>query len=104
MAEMYYSHATCRVRPGNEKKFLEAWKQMADEFRALPGPPLEGHLIQSASDPARYYAWGLWHSEHDIEATLTNPRAVDAVNRVRILCSEFDRQICRQVEEVLVEQ
>jgi quinol monooxygenase YgiN len=104
MNEPYYTHAVCRVIPGNETKFVEAWKRMADEFRALPTPPMWGRLIQSTDDPKIYYSIGAWHNMSDIDASRKLPRAVDAMNKVRDLCTEFNRVACKQIVEVTVEQ
>lgn len=104
MTESFFTHATYRVKPENDLKFHEAWKRMVDEFMTLPAPPMWGRLLRNAEDTTLYYAIGAWHSERDIEATRSNPAAVDAINRVRELCTHMDRVVCRQLDEIMVEQ
>lgn len=103
MTDQFFTHATYRVKPENDQKFQDAWKHMTDVFQTLPSPPLWGRLLRNTEDRTLYFAIGAWQSERAIEATRTLPSAVDAINNVRALCTQMDRVICRQLQEITSE-
>lgn len=83
-----YTHATWRVRPGEEEAFVRAWSELADAFTALPRRPLWGTLIRSTADPTVFCSFGPWRSAEDVAAMRADPAAQRALERVRSHCLE----------------
>ena len=89
MAEMAYTLASWRVKPGHESEFVEAWKAVGKTFRELPRPPSgKGTLIQSVTDPALYYSFGPWSNSDDIVAMREDADAQKSMRRAMNLCTE----------------
>jgi heme-degrading monooxygenase HmoA len=98
--EKFYTHGMWRVKPDREKEFIAAWKAMGDVFLGLPNVETHGTLIQSLSDPTLFYSFGPWSSLEDIQAMRSDPKAQEALARVRELCDEASPGTYRVVGKV----
>lgn len=96
----YYTHAEWRVRPGEEAKFIEAWRALSASFAALAARPLWGTLLQSQREPGLFYSFGPWASLADIEAMRGDPAARDAIEKVSALCEQATPGMYRLVAHV----
>lgn len=101
METRVYTHALWQVRQGMEDEFVEAWAEMGAVFTSLPKPPVgPGTLIRSTTDPLRYYSFGPWRSAEDVAAMRDDPRARDAMERIRALCTEAAPGLYEVVREI----
>lgn len=100
MSETAYTLAMWRVKPGQEREFIKAWKALGQTFRALPRPPVgTGVLIQNLTDPSIYYSFGPWLNADDITAMRENPAAQESIRRLLDLCTEATPAAYRLVAE-----
>lgn len=89
MSEVVYTLGAWRVKPGKERDFVAAWKELGRVFNQLPQPPCgKGTLLQSMADPLLYYSFGPWRSVEDIEAMRASPNAQESIGRLVALCSD----------------
>ena len=102
MEPEYYTLAVWRVQPGRDAEFVEAWKGLGEAFAGLHRRPVWGTLLQSLLDPSLYYSFGPWRSLEDIEAMMSDPRAQEAIQRVRDLCVEATPGPFRMIAHVEV--
>jgi heme-degrading monooxygenase HmoA len=100
MEGQYYTHALWRVKTGQEERFVEAWKALAQVFSGLPGSSGRGTLIRSVSDPTLYYSFGSWASLEAIEAMRSDPASRESIQQLRELCEEAVPGTYRVVLEV----
>ncbi|HEX2081809.1 MAG TPA: antibiotic biosynthesis monooxygenase [Longimicrobium sp.] len=95
-----YTHALWRVKAGEEDDFVAAWTEPADAFASLPDRPLWGTLIRSTADPSVFYSFGPWRGEAHVQAMRADPRARQAMARVRAHCEEATPEPCLLVRHV----
>lgn len=100
MDEVFYTLGVWRVKPGQEKAFIAAWKALGEAFRHLMRPPADkGILLQSLTDPSLYYSFGPWRSLEDIQAMRADPRAQEGIRKIGGLCTEATPGAFRVVAE-----
>ncbi len=97
-----YTHAVWVVRPGRADAFVAAWDRLAALFAGLPAPPRWGTLLQSTSDPMRFYSFGPWRDPSDVEAMRADPAVQAAFQALRELCTEMTPGACTLVRHVEV--
>lgn len=100
MDEQVYTHALWRAKPGEEEAFIAAWSELADAFSALPARPLWGTLVRSMADPSLFFSFGPWNRMDDVLAMRADPRAQQAMARVRAHCVESSPEPCALVRHV----
>jgi quinol monooxygenase YgiN len=100
MSKVPYTLAMYRVRPGQEEKFIEAWRNLAKTFCSLPQPPLWGTLIRSLSDPSLFYSFGPWADAAHVAAMRGNEHGREAFRRLGALCTEMTPGDYEMIEHV----
>lgn len=100
MDEQVYTHALWRVKPGEDDAFIAAWSELADAFSSLPAQPLWGTLVRSMADPSVFFSFGPWHRLQDVQAMRADPRAQQAMARVRAHCLEATPEPCTLTRHV----
>lgn len=90
MNETFYTLACWRVKEGNEKLFVDAWKEMGKAFASMPQATIKSRLIQSLKDPTLFYSFGPWESLEDIQLMDTDPEAQQVIQKVMNLCDAFE--------------
>jgi hypothetical protein len=86
VAEQPYTLARWLVEPGQEAAFVEAWRELATIFLALPAPPRWGTLLRSVEDPRLFYSFGPWPSMETIAAMRAHADAKTAIAKLTALC------------------
>lgn len=86
MNDDYYTHATWRVQDSRQSEFIEAWRELGEVFASLEGKPLWGTLVQSVAEPTLFISFGPWQQLSDIEAMRADPKAREAMAKIRRLC------------------
>lgn len=100
MANVVYTHAVWRVKPGHEQQFIEAWRELARVFTGLAVPPLWGSLLRNTADRSVFYSFGPWRNLQDAQAMRADPEAQRAIAAVRQCCLEATPEICELVDHV----
>lgn len=100
MDDVVYTHALWRVKPGEEDAFIAAWSDLADAFSSLSARPLWGTLVRSMADPSVFFSFGPWRGMEDVQGMRADPRAQQAMARVRAHCVESTPEPCSLVRHV----
>ena len=83
-----YTLGVWKVTPGNQEKFILAWKDLGTYFGGLQNPPGPGTLVQSLQDETLFYSFGPWRSLDDIKAMRADPNTPVQIARLAVLCDE----------------
>jgi hypothetical protein len=88
MGSDVYTLGVWRVKPGNQEKFILAWKELGAYFGSLQNPPGPGTLVQSIQDDTLFYSFGPWRDIEDIKAMRADPNTPGQITKLAALCDE----------------
>ena len=87
MGEMYTT-GTWKPNAGEEKAFVEAWREFAEWASGFPGAGLL-RLARDLSDPERYVSFGRWESIEAAKAWKESPQFKERMSHVQAHVDEF---------------
>lgn len=91
MDDAFYTLAAWHVLPGEEDRFIEAWKEMGDVFAAVPdNPQVTGTLLRRSDEPNVFVSFGPWPTRDAIERMRADPQVQEAMARVKACCTHAD--------------
>jgi heme-degrading monooxygenase HmoA len=77
------------VRPGNEKAFIEAWKEFSAWTALRQKGSGYGNLLQDMDNPSRFISFGPWDDLESVKAWRQQPEFRKAIIRFTELCDRI---------------
>lgn len=97
---MLYTSGTWVVKEGNERAFIEAWRDLAEwTGREMSGTTWV-KLLQDDDNPRRFLSVGPWDSAQALEAWRASEGFRDRVGRMRQLLESFEPHTLHAVAEI----
>ncbi len=75
-----------QVRPGNERAFIEAWKEFSAWTALHQKGSGYGNLLQNLGDPSMFISYGQWADLESVRAWRQQPGFRKALGRFMDLC------------------
>jgi quinol monooxygenase YgiN len=102
--DKYYTHASWKVKPGNEQRFIEIWTKLADKIARDPDKygARWGTIIQDPNDPTEFRTFAEWQNRE--AADRINPRVHPEIGELVSLCTEGKPGVYRLVHRFEVER
>ncbi|HXW99510.1 MAG TPA: antibiotic biosynthesis monooxygenase family protein [Methanomicrobiales archaeon] len=95
--EAIYAAGIWDVRPGNEKAFVEAWKEFSAWTALRQRGTGYGTLLQNPDHPSRFISFGRWDDLASLRAWQQQPEFRKSLGRFMQLCDQVTPGIFRQV-------
>lgn len=81
-----------KTKKGKEAEFIQAWQAFADWTSVSQPGAGEGTLLQHEDMPQRFVSFGPWQDAVSVAEWRKQPQFREFVEKVRILCEEFEPQ------------
>lgn len=95
-----YTRGIWRVKPGRDKEFIEAWRDLAEWATAEHDPHGWGKLLKDEDAPGQYLSVGEWRDKGVIEAWRQSSGFQMRMAEIRELVVEMDIHTLDLVAEV----